>query len=83
MRTTLPMCESRVCARAALAVAVAERDEQPAVAAKDQPRAEVMAAVDRHVLAEDHLHVGEAALGQAAARHGRAVAALARLGVLQ
>jgi hypothetical protein len=65
----------------ALAVAVAERHEQATTPVEHQPRAEVVATVDRDVLAEDHLHVVEAALAERAARHGGAVATLARLGV--
>ena len=69
-------------ARAVLA-AIAGGQEQRLVAAKDDARAEVHAAVHLRCLAPDHSHAVERAAGQAAARQGRAHAAGAVLRIAE
>ena len=65
--------------------ALAERDEQHAVAREHEAAAEVQRRLQRRRLMEDHLHVLDlrrGAVHEAAARHGGVVhAAVARLGV--
>src|SRR6186713_3244107 len=49
--------------------ALAERDEQGAVGGKGETRAEMIAALNLRLLAEDHLDIVEAAFAELAARH--------------
>ncbi len=71
--------------RALALAAVADRDEQRAVAREHQPRPEVPAAAGLRLLAEDHLDAAQAQLVPVEARagHGGAGAAVPGLGVGQ
>jgi hypothetical protein len=64
---------TEILCRVALLVALAERDEQPAVTREHEARTKMVPAGDLRLLAEDHLDVGEPQAVELRARDRRAI----------